>query len=62
MEKPVRFLKSVQSTYNNEQTATSFNSRQYYHLFNRAVGNKKLIRAAENYRYFLSKMKQHILK
>lgn len=33
----------------------------YYHLFNRAVGNEKLFQTDENYRYFLTKMKQHIL-
>jgi REP element-mobilizing transposase RayT len=33
----------------------------FYHLFNRAVGNEKLFREDENYRYCLAKMKQHIL-
>jgi REP element-mobilizing transposase RayT len=32
-----------------------------YHLFNRAVGNEKLFKNDDNYRYFLSKMSQHIL-
>jgi putative transposase len=32
-----------------------------YHLFNRAVGNEKLFKSDDNYRYFLSKMAQHIL-
>ena len=32
-----------------------------YHLFNRAVGSEKLFYTADNYRYFLDKMKQHIL-
>jgi REP element-mobilizing transposase RayT len=34
---------------------------EFYHLFNRAVGSETLFRSKENYRYFLSKMKQHIL-
>jgi REP element-mobilizing transposase RayT len=33
----------------------------FYHLFNRAVGNEKLFQTDENYRYFLTRMKQHIL-
>ena len=32
-----------------------------YHIFNRAVGNEKLFREEDNYRYFLTKMQQHIL-
>ncbi len=32
-----------------------------YHLFNRAIGNEKLFNTDDNYRYFLSKMAQHIL-
>ena len=33
----------------------------YYHLFNRAIGNEQLFRSDENYRYFLRKIKAHIL-
>jgi putative transposase len=32
-----------------------------YHLFNRAVGEEKLFREEDNYRYFLTKMTYHIL-
>ncbi len=32
-----------------------------YHIFNRAVGNERLFKTAENYRYSLLKMAQHIL-
>jgi len=32
-----------------------------YHLFNRAVGSEKLFYTPDNYRYFIDKMKQHIL-
>lgn len=30
-----------------------------YHLFSRAVGNEKLFRTPDNYRFFLGKLKQH---
>jgi len=33
----------------------------FYHLFNRAVGQEKLFRTNENYLYFLTRMKHHIL-
>ena len=33
----------------------------HYHLFNRAVGNEKLFLSADNYVYFLKKLKQHIV-
>ena len=33
----------------------------YYHLYNRAVGNERLFRSEENYRYSLRKLKEHIL-
>jgi putative transposase len=36
-------------------------SNETYHLFNRAIGNEKLFYSDDNYRYFLSKMKEHIL-
>ena len=36
-------------------------SNEYYHLFNRAIGQKKLFLSEDNYVYFLSKMKQHLL-
>ena len=32
---------------------------QTYHLFSRAVGNEKLFLSAENYLFFLKKLKQH---
>ena len=32
-----------------------------YHVFNRAVGNEKLFKTEGNYKYFLSKMTQHVL-
>lgn len=34
---------------------------KFYHLYNRAIGNEKLFLSANNYQYFLTKMKQHIL-
>src|SRR5215212_8557631 len=34
---------------------------QTYHVFNRAVGNERLFKTADNFRYFLAKMEQHIL-
>ncbi len=33
----------------------------YYHLYNRAVGNEKLFRSEDNHRFFLRKLKAHIL-
>ena len=33
----------------------------YFHLYNRAVGDELLFRTEENYRYFLRKMKEYIL-
>lgn len=33
----------------------------FYHLFNRAVGNEKLFHTDENYKYFLAKLKHHVL-
>ncbi|MDB5013184.1 MAG: hypothetical protein JWQ25_1386 [Daejeonella sp.] len=35
-------------------------SKCIYHIFNRAIGNEKLFRNDENYRYFLQKYLQHI--
>lgn len=32
----------------------------YYHIYNRAVGDEKIFRNKENYRYFLQKFIQHI--
>lgn len=34
---------------------------QFYHLFNRAIGKEQLFLSADNYVYFLGKLKQHIL-
>ncbi|MGN6212529.1 transposase [Parafilimonas sp.] len=34
---------------------------KYYHVFNRAVGNEQMFNEPENYRYFLEKLKDHIL-
>ncbi|MEO8109046.1 MAG: hypothetical protein ABI594_03390 [Ginsengibacter sp.] len=36
-------------------------ANEYYHLFNRAIGKEKLFLSEDNYVYFLSKMKQHLL-
>ena len=33
----------------------------FYHLFNRAVGQEKLFQSNENYLYFLNRMKHHVL-
>ncbi len=33
----------------------------YFHLYNRAVGDELFFRNEENYRYFLRKMKEYIL-
>jgi len=32
-----------------------------YHVFNRAIGNEKLFRSEENYRFFLANLAKHIL-
>jgi putative transposase len=34
---------------------------KFYHLYNRAVGSEKLFLSEENYRYFLDRMKFHVL-
>jgi len=34
---------------------------QAYHVFNRAIGNERLFKTVDNFRYFLAKMAQHIL-
>ncbi|MEO5985129.1 MAG: transposase [Ferruginibacter sp.] len=34
---------------------------QFYHVYTRAIGNEKLFLSNENYRYFLSKIKHHLL-
>ena len=33
----------------------------FYHLYNRAIGSEKLFLSEENYRYFLDRMKFHVL-
>jgi hypothetical protein len=38
-----------------------FISDNYYHVFNRAVGDELMFKEPENYRYLLEKMKEHIL-
>lgn len=35
-------------------------SDNYYHLFNRAVGQEKLFKTTDNYLYFLTRLKHHI--
>lgn len=34
-------------------------SNNEYHLFSRAIGDEKLFRTTENYKYFLQKLKHH---
>jgi hypothetical protein len=39
----------------------SFLADNCYHVFNRAVGSEQMFKEPENYRYFLEKMKEHVL-
>ncbi|HEX5155071.1 MAG TPA: hypothetical protein VFW07_26690 [Parafilimonas sp.] len=43
------------------QFSDPFLSDNYYHVFNRAVGSEAMFKEPENYRYFMEKMKEHIL-
>ncbi len=38
-----------------------FIENNYYHVFNRAVGNEKMFIEPDNYRYFIQKMQQFVL-
>lgn len=39
---------------------TQLQTNTFYHIFSRAVGDEKLFRNEENYRYFLNKFKKYI--
>ncbi len=44
-----------------EKYKSNFEADKYYHVFNRAVGDDKLFRSEENYRYFKEKISKYIL-
>lgn len=43
----------------NKTEILSFN--EYYHIYNRAVGDEKLFKSSDDYYYFLEKLKRYIL-
>ena len=57
--KTLGFIKTL--TRRMRQYNDPFLPDHYYHVFNRAVGSEKMFYEHDNYRYFLKKMKQHIL-
>ena len=59
--KPPRFLKPRRFFKNISIMQNPFLPETYYHVYNRAIGDEKSFKEADNYIFFLQKLKQHIV-